>query len=47
MTPRKMGEGPGSVPPESTPGSKLAARLLLVGLGLLVLAYAAASLIRP
>jgi len=29
------------------PGAKLRARLLLIGLGLLVLAYVAAALIRP
>lgn len=33
--------------PEPTPGAKLRARLLLLGLGALVLAYVAAMVIRP
>ena len=36
---------PETNPPKSTAGSKLRARVLLVGLGLLVLAYAAALVI--
>jgi hypothetical protein len=33
--------------PQPTPGSKLRARALLIGLGLLVLAYAAALIVKP
>jgi hypothetical protein len=43
MTDQPPAEGPQA----PKPGSKLLARLLLIGMGLLVLAYAAAMMIHP